>query len=224
RHALEPRRHRAKRGAKAERAKKGEGSSPGTIQMNGNSLEHSARRPAAAFHKISRLLAHLFHTLRIAKQFNPCHAYILGTFNLNSRPRRNETRSDFRKILHRRPKNRNLPERRWFQNVMASGGHQRATHKSAVRQPIKRCEFPDAINKEHGDIVRYRGIARVTVPSSSSLRGTRNRQCRASDELAMRFLDELRGGAKLLGLPRRKHQQRIAVFTLQRSKRNQRQR
>ena len=40
----------------------------------------------------------------------------------------------------------------------------------------------------------------------------------------MRFLDELRGGRKLLRFPRRKHQQCIAVLALQCSKSNQRQR
>src|SRR5579859_4708037 len=64
----------------------------------------------------------------------------------------------------------------------------------------------------------------MTVSSSGSLSGTRDWQCGAPDELAMRFVDKLRGGGKLLRLSRRKDQQRIAIFALQRSKRDERKR
>ena len=64
----------------------------------------------------------------------------------------------------------------------------------------------------------------MTVSPALGLSGTRNWQGGAPDELAMRFFDEFRGGGKLLGLARRKDQQGIAIFALQCSKGNQRQR
>src|SRR5215472_1800810 len=180
--------------------------------------------PAASFHQISRFFAHLPHAPEIAKQFNPRHAHVLGTFHLNGRPRRNKARGDVRKILHRRAKNRNLAERRWFQNVMAAGRDKRATHKSAVRQSIKRRQFPDTIKQKNGHIARYRGISRVAVSTGRGLTRVRNWQGGSPYKLAVRFLDEFRCRGKLLWLSRRKDQKRVAIFALQSSKGNQRKR
>src|SRR6266849_1043493 len=107
---------------------------------------------------------------------------------------------------------------------MAAGRNQRASHKCAVRQTIKRGQFADAVEKENRNIIRDDGIDRRSLGSPWRLSSTRNWQCRAPDKLSMRFVNELRGGRKLLRLARRKNQERIAVFVLQSSKRNERQR
>ena len=60
-----------------------ESSSGGTIQVYGDSGKRPGGGAAAAFDETSRLLAHLFHALWIAKRFNPRHAYVLGTLHLN---------------------------------------------------------------------------------------------------------------------------------------------
>src|SRR5207247_10092779 len=102
-----------------------------------------------------------------------------------------ETRSDFRKIFHGRPKDGNFAESSGFENIVAAGRNERASDKGDVRQSIKAGKLSDAVEQKAGDIVVYGAV----TGSQTSLRlgWPRNRQLGPPDELAVRFVNKLRG-------------------------------
>ena len=90
-----------------------------------------------------RVLAHFAVALRIAQQFDPSYARVLGALHLDGRARCNEATGNLRKIFHGRSKHWNFTERRGLQNIVPAGFHQRPAHKHAVCNPVKRRQFSD---------------------------------------------------------------------------------
>src|SRR5467141_1405468 len=113
-----------------------------------------------------RVLAHFVAALRIAQQFDPGYTRVFGTLHLDGRIGGNEARGNLRKILHGRPEYRDFTERRGFENIVPAGGHERTSNEGAVSQAVERREFPDGIEKNHGNIAGYR----TTVAGSRFLR------------------------------------------------------
>src|ERR1700687_942160 len=74
----------------------GKRSSGTAVQKRRSSRDSAIRDAPAAFDKKPRRFPHLFHPLRIAKEFNPGHAGILGALHLHGSSRREEAGSDLR--------------------------------------------------------------------------------------------------------------------------------
>jgi len=100
------------------------------------------------------------------------------------------------------------------------GRNERPADKSAIGQCVKRSQFADTVEQKNSDVIGNNGIIRR--PGGLRLRRPRNRQSRPPDELAVRFVNKLRGLIKALRLAGRKHKQRLRILALQSSKGNER--
>src|ERR1700719_2562434 len=89
----------------------------------GNFGERAVGGAAAAIDQMFCVLAHCAAALRIAQQFDPGYPGVFRTLHLDGSVRSDEARGNLRKILHGRPEDRNLPERRGFQNIVPARRH-----------------------------------------------------------------------------------------------------
>src|SRR6266478_8768277 len=210
-------RHRAATAARAASAPAAKRSSSRTAHEFCDLRERAIGGTAAGFDEATSRGAHFLRSLWITKKFNPGYANIFGALNLDGGARGDEPRSNLREILHRRAEHGNFPEGRGFENIVSAGRDQRAADEYAVGNAIKGRKFADAIHQYHRNIFRNRAV----LGASSRMRWAWDRELRASDEFAMRFVNELGGRFEAFRLSRSEDQERFGILPLQCSKRDE---